>query len=117
MKSKLSYSGAMLIVGALCVSGSAFGSASAQTYSYFDLADRLSELEYLATPPAIGEKGGSFSSWDRGKKYNKTAAPAVLLPTLSDSCTIELISCTKSLICVAAHRISCPVVCRSIMWY
>ena len=51
---------------------SAVGNVSAQTYSYSDLAERLCDLQYLATPPVVGEKGGNFSSWDRGAKYSET---------------------------------------------
>ena len=47
------------------------GYATEQNYSYAELVDRLVDLQFLATPPEVGEKGGSFSSWDRGAEYNE----------------------------------------------
>jgi len=43
------------------------------TLSYTDLVHRLYDLEYLATPPNKDEKSGSFSSYDRGAKYDSNS--------------------------------------------
>ncbi len=40
------------------------------TLSYTDLIDRLYDMEYLASPPKIGEESGSFSSYDRRSHYD-----------------------------------------------
>src|SRR3954464_14329767 len=40
--------------------------------SYTDLVHRLVDLERLASPPAEGEQGGCFSSYDRRSRYNPT---------------------------------------------
>jgi hypothetical protein len=39
-------------------------------YSYPDLVKRMIDLEYLATPPAIGEHSGTFTSYDRHSVYD-----------------------------------------------
>ena len=44
--------------------------AAQDELTYKDLVHRLYDLEYLATPPQVGEKSGSFSSYDRGAKYD-----------------------------------------------
>jgi len=41
-----------------------------ETFTYGDLINRLYDLEYLATPPQKGEMSGSFSSYDRGARYD-----------------------------------------------
>jgi len=38
--------------------------------SYRDLVQRLYDLEYLATPPASGERSGAFSSYDCRSRYD-----------------------------------------------
>jgi hypothetical protein len=44
--------------------------AAQDELTYKNLVHRLYDLEYLATPPQVGEKSGSFSSYDRGAKYD-----------------------------------------------
>jgi len=51
--------------------------AASQTYTYSDLVERLSCLQHLATPPAVGEKGGSFSSWHRQARYDQASGKYV----------------------------------------
>ncbi|MDR1303894.1 MAG: DUF2961 domain-containing protein [Verrucomicrobiales bacterium] len=53
-----------LTVTAVTVSG------RAATYTYGDLAARLTSLELLATPPADGELGALASSYDRKSQYD-----------------------------------------------
>ena len=38
--------------------------------TYTDLVRRLVDLERLAEPPAFGEQGGCYSSYDRRSRYN-----------------------------------------------
>ena len=38
--------------------------------TYTDLVQRLVDLERLAEPPAVGEQGGCYSSYDRRSRYN-----------------------------------------------
>ena len=42
----------------------------AETLTYPDLVDRLTDLQHLATPPGPGEKGELASSYDRRSKYD-----------------------------------------------
>lgn len=42
----------------------------AETLTYKDLADRLTDLQHLATPPLKGEKTALASSYDRHSEYN-----------------------------------------------
>jgi hypothetical protein len=45
--------------------------AAAETLTYVDLVNRLTDLEHLATLPAPGEKCQQFSSYDRRSKYDE----------------------------------------------
>ena len=38
--------------------------------TYPELVQRLTDLEYLSSPPLDGEVSGSFSSYDRSSKYD-----------------------------------------------
>lgn len=40
--------------------------------SYRDLIARLTDMRRLATPPSPGERGGTFSSYDRRSRYDAT---------------------------------------------
>ena len=40
------------------------------TLTYVDLVHRLTDLEFLATLPAAGEKTAQFSSYDRASRYD-----------------------------------------------
>ena len=42
----------------------------AETLTYSDLCNRISDLQHLATPPGPGEKTSLASSYDRGSKYD-----------------------------------------------
>lgn len=42
----------------------------AETLTYKDLVDRLTDMQHLATPPGPGEKGELASSYDRRSKYD-----------------------------------------------
>jgi hypothetical protein len=42
----------------------------AETLTYQDLVDRLTDMQHLATPPGPGEKGELASSYDRASKYD-----------------------------------------------
>ena len=46
--------------------------AKAETYSYADLVNRLTDLKALATPPPTGEKTSLASSYDRRSRYDAT---------------------------------------------
>ena len=46
---------------------------SQDTLSYADLVHRLTDMEYLATPPLDSEKSGTFTSYDRNAKYDAAA--------------------------------------------
>jgi len=41
--------------------------------TYSDLLNRLTDMEYLATSPQLGEKSGNFSSYDRRARYDKVS--------------------------------------------
>ena len=43
---------------------------SQQSLSYIDLVKRLYDLEHVSAPPAVGEKSGNFSSYDRRSRYD-----------------------------------------------
>ena len=43
-----------------------------QKISYVDLVNRMTDLERLAVLPAVGEKCGQWSSYDRASKYDET---------------------------------------------
>jgi hypothetical protein len=45
---------------------------SQDSLTYVDLVKRLYNMEYLATPPAVGEKSGNFSSFDRRSRYDSS---------------------------------------------
>ncbi|MDA0196827.1 MAG: DUF2961 domain-containing protein [Bacteroidetes bacterium] len=45
--------------------------AAQQQLTYVDLIDRLTDMEYLATPPMDGEQSGNFSSFDRKATYDE----------------------------------------------
>ncbi len=45
----------------------------AETLTYVDLVERLTDLEHLATLPARGEKCMQWSSWDRRSEYDADA--------------------------------------------
>jgi hypothetical protein len=47
-------------------------SAAAAELSYVDLVRRLTDLEYLATLPAVGEECAQWSSYDRKSRYDAT---------------------------------------------
>jgi hypothetical protein len=38
--------------------------------SYRDLIARLTDMRRLATPPLLGERSGTFSSFDRRSRYD-----------------------------------------------
>jgi hypothetical protein len=40
--------------------------------SYRDVLTRLTDIQRLATPPSKGERGGTFSSFDRRSRYDET---------------------------------------------
>jgi hypothetical protein len=44
------------------------------TLSYVDLVQRLHDMEYLATPPEVGEASGNFSSFDRRSRYDSATS-------------------------------------------
>ena len=56
------------VLMAACLCG---GVGAQQRLSYADIVGRLYDLHRLAEPPAEGERSGSFSSWDRGARYNE----------------------------------------------
>jgi len=46
---------------------------AAEKIAYVDLVSRLTDLEHLATLPAVGEKCAQWSSYDRRSKYDSTS--------------------------------------------
>ena len=54
----------------LIISAALILSASAETYSYADLVNRLTDLKALATTPPAGEKSALASSYDRRSQYD-----------------------------------------------
>src|ERR1035437_7403444 len=44
--------------------------ATEQKLTYIDLVNRLTDLEYLATLPAMGDQCGQWSSYDRASRYD-----------------------------------------------
>ena len=65
---------ASILFAALLISTSpAFSAESAsQVLTYVDLVQRLTDLEHLATLPAVGEKTAQFSSYDRASRYDES---------------------------------------------
>ncbi|MHC4570048.1 MAG: hypothetical protein ACYTE3_30360, partial [Planctomycetota bacterium] len=58
----------------LCVflgAGRQSPAAAAETLTYVDLVNRLTDLEHLATLPPPGEKCQQWSSYDRRSKYDE----------------------------------------------
>ena len=47
------------------------------TLTYVDLVHRLTDLEFLATLPAAGEKTAQFSSYDRASRYDEATGKYV----------------------------------------
>jgi hypothetical protein len=47
--------------------------SAAERLTYVDLVNRLTDLEYLATLPAAGEKCAQWSSYDRRSKYDSAS--------------------------------------------
>lgn len=64
---------ASILFTALLVSTTSAFSAGTTTsvLTYVDLVRRLTDLEYLATLPAPGEKTAQFSSYDRASRYDE----------------------------------------------
>ena len=55
----------------MCLSAFVASSAAGvETFTYVDLVNRLTDLEYLATLPAPGETCAQWSSYDRKSKYD-----------------------------------------------
>jgi hypothetical protein len=48
--------------------------AAEQTLTYVDLVKRLTDLEYLATVPEVGEQCVQWSSYDRASRYDAASA-------------------------------------------
>jgi len=42
------------------------------TLTYHDLVQRLTDLRRLADPPIVGERSGTFSSYDRRSRFDAT---------------------------------------------
>jgi hypothetical protein len=64
----------IMTVCLLCVflgAGRLSPAAAAETLTYVDLVNRLTDLEHLATLPAPGEKCRQWSSYDRRSKYDE----------------------------------------------
>jgi hypothetical protein len=53
----------LIILMSFCISKLLF---SQESLTYYDLIDRLYDMEYLANPPEVGEQSGNFSSFERG---------------------------------------------------
>jgi hypothetical protein len=51
----------------------ASSATAAERLTYVDLVNRLTDLEYLATLPAVGEKCAQWSSYDRRSKYDSAS--------------------------------------------
>ena len=51
--------------------------AYAEEYTYVDLVNRLTDLEYPATLPAVGEQCQQWSSYDRRSKYDDSTGKYV----------------------------------------
>ncbi len=62
--------------------------SSADTYTYSQLIDRLTNLETLATLPQDGEKCAQWSSWDRDSKYDATTGKYVAWDANGDNAGI-----------------------------
>ncbi|UCC98076.1 MAG: DUF2961 domain-containing protein [Phycisphaerales bacterium] len=54
----------------MCLCAFLAPSGAAEKFTYVDLIERLTDLEYLATLPALGEKCAQWSSYDRKSKYD-----------------------------------------------
>ena len=62
--------------------------AHSQTYSYGNLAGRMTNLEYLATLPAPGDKCALWSSYDRISYYDPATGDYVNWDANNDCCGI-----------------------------
>jgi hypothetical protein len=51
--------------------------SSAEDLSYCDLVGRLTNLEYLASIPAVGERSAQWSSYDRASRFDATSGKYV----------------------------------------
>ena len=51
--------------------------AAGEKLSYVDLVERMHDMKRLSTTPVPGEKGGCFSSWDRGARYDEASGKYV----------------------------------------
>jgi hypothetical protein len=68
--------GAWCLFGVWCLVFGAF-SSSAETLTYTDLVNRLTDLEYLATLPAPGDQCAQWSSYDRKSRYDEATGKYV----------------------------------------
>ena len=51
--------------------------SAAETYTYLDLVNRLTDLKYLASIPAEGEQCAQWSSYDRASWFDTATADMV----------------------------------------
>lgn len=72
----------MLLGAVLCLS------ASAQTLTYSNLVSRLTDLEYLSTLPAPGDKCALWSSYDRSSYYDTNTGQYINWDANNDCCGI-----------------------------
>jgi len=59
-----------LLAASVLLAALASSSLHADTLTYADLVHRLTDMQHLATLPAVGEATGLASSYDRGSKYD-----------------------------------------------
>ena len=71
----------ILVTGLLICGNECFGR---EEFSYVDLIGRLTDLEYPATLPAVGEECMQWSSYDRSSKYDETTGKYVNWEANSD---------------------------------
>ncbi len=66
-----------IVIGFVVYSFFAYGqlppAVAQENLTYIDLINRLTDLEQLATLPALGEKCAQWSSYDRRSKYDETS--------------------------------------------
>jgi len=62
-----------LVICGFLAAGLVLPAAGAERFTYVDLVGRLTDMEHLATLPAVGEKCVQWSSYDRRSKYDSAS--------------------------------------------
>ncbi len=70
-------SAVIILVLCSCIVMATSPAVAQQSLSYPDLVQRMTDLEYLATLPASGERCAQWSSYDRGSQYDDSTGKYV----------------------------------------